>query len=68
MLEEITKEKVLLEIEKNDAEKTILALEADKKAVEDENQELWDEVKANEEGCPRGSFVPKYSGKLSSFL
>ena len=68
MLEEITKEKVLLEIEKNDAEKTILALEADKKQVEDEKQELLEEVWANEVGCPHVSFLAIISGKLSSFL
>ena len=59
MLEEVAKEKILLEMKKNDAEKKILTLEAEKKEVEDEKQELLEEVMANEEGCPRGSFLAK---------
>ena len=46
-------------MKKNDAEKKILTLEAEKKEVEDEKQELLEEVMANEEGCPRGSFLAK---------
>ena len=48
MLEEIARGKVLLEMEKKKADSVVAGLQAEKKEIEDEKQQLLETVKANE--------------------